>query len=117
MPIETATLDAMVRAYVSTMTSIRGRRIHRLLMREFARFDDVLPATAEDGVPCCSKRSRRRGIRSHSGSSGTRSGRRCVSMHAATNASNSSVGAFVAACIEARATDYTQLPAQIPTAP
>ncbi|HEV2121280.1 MAG TPA: hypothetical protein VGW38_00700 [Chloroflexota bacterium] len=49
MPIEEATLDATVRAYVATMPSIRGRRVHRLLMREFARFDHVLPAAAEDG--------------------------------------------------------------------
>ena len=50
MPIEEATLDAAVRAYVATMPSIRGRRVHRLLMREFVRFDHVLPATAEDGA-------------------------------------------------------------------
>lgn len=31
------------------MTSIRGRRVHRLLMREFSQFDHVLPVTAEDG--------------------------------------------------------------------
>lgn len=33
------------------MTSIRGRRVHRLLMREFSRFDHVLPVTAEDCAP------------------------------------------------------------------
>jgi hypothetical protein len=51
MPIEGEMLDATVRAYVKAMTSIRGRRVRRLLMREFARFDHVLPVTAEDGAP------------------------------------------------------------------
>jgi hypothetical protein len=48
MPIDKETLDSIARSYASTMTSIRGRRIHRLLMREFSRFDHVLPAVAED---------------------------------------------------------------------
>jgi hypothetical protein len=51
MPIDKKTLEAIARTYVSAMTSIRGRRVHRLLMREFARFDHVLPAVAEDGAP------------------------------------------------------------------
>jgi len=51
MPIEKQTLDTIARAYVASMTSIRGRRVHRLLMREFSRFDHVLPALAEDGTP------------------------------------------------------------------
>ncbi len=51
MPIEKETLDAIARTYVETMTSIRGRRVHRLLMREFSRYDHVLPAAAEDGTP------------------------------------------------------------------
>jgi len=51
MPVEAKTLDAIARSYVKTMTSIRGRRVHRLLLREFARFDQVLRATAEDGSP------------------------------------------------------------------
>jgi hypothetical protein len=50
MPIERETLDEIVRSYVGAMTSIRGRRVHRLLMREFSRFDHVLPAVAEDGT-------------------------------------------------------------------
>jgi hypothetical protein len=33
------------------MTSIRGRRVHRLLMREFSRFAHVLPVIAQDGTP------------------------------------------------------------------
>lgn len=51
MPIEKGTLDAIARAYASGLTSIRGRRVHRLVMRELARFDHVLAATAEDGAP------------------------------------------------------------------
>jgi hypothetical protein len=51
MPIENETLDAIAHTYVDTMTSIRSRRVHRLLMREFSRFDHVLPAVAEDGIP------------------------------------------------------------------
>src|SRR5262245_45396088 len=51
MPIHKKTLDAIARTYVRSMTSIRGRRVHRLLMREFTRFDHVLPAAAEDGSP------------------------------------------------------------------
>jgi len=51
MPIEKQTLDTIARAYAASMTSIRGRRVHRLLMREFSRFDHVLPALAEDGTP------------------------------------------------------------------
>lgn len=51
MTIDNATLDTISRAYIAPMTSIRGRRIHRLLMREFARFDHVLAAIAEDGTP------------------------------------------------------------------
>ena len=51
MPIDRETLDGIARSYVATMTSIRGRRVHRLLMREFSRFDHVVPAMAEDGTP------------------------------------------------------------------
>lgn len=51
MPIDKETLDGLARAYVATMTSIRARRVHRLLMRELSRFDHVLPAVAEDGTP------------------------------------------------------------------
>jgi hypothetical protein len=50
MPIEADVLAATADAYVEPMTSIRGRRVRRLLMREFARYDHVLPATAEDGA-------------------------------------------------------------------
>jgi hypothetical protein len=51
MPIDEALLDATARTYVEPMTSIRGRRVHRLLMRVFKRFDHVLPVTAEGGAP------------------------------------------------------------------
>ena len=51
MPIEKDHLEAMARSYVAAMTSIRGRRVHRLLLREFARFDHVLAARTEDGAP------------------------------------------------------------------
>lgn len=51
MPIATATLATLADAFVSPMTSLRGRRIRRLLLREFAPFDHVMPASAEDGRP------------------------------------------------------------------
>ncbi len=44
-------LETTARLYTRRMTSIRDRRVHRLLMREFARFDHVLPVTAQDGTP------------------------------------------------------------------
>lgn len=51
MPIDKDKLGQIARAYVRAMTSIRGRRVHRLLMREFSSFDCVLPANTEDGTP------------------------------------------------------------------
>ena len=51
MLVEKETLDAIARAYVEPMTSLRGRRVHRLLAREFSRFDHILLAVAEDGTP------------------------------------------------------------------
>ena len=51
MPIATATLATLADTFVPTMTSIRGRRIRRLLLREFAPFDHVVPASTEDGRP------------------------------------------------------------------
>ena len=50
MPVDKKALDSRARRYASTMTSIRGRRVHRLLMREFSRFDVVVPAVAESGA-------------------------------------------------------------------
>jgi hypothetical protein len=43
------TLGAIASAYVAAMTSIRGRRVHRLVMRQLGRFDHVLPARTRDG--------------------------------------------------------------------
>jgi hypothetical protein len=51
VPIDEAALDATARAYVAALTAIRGRRVHRLLMRSFRRFDHVLAATDEHGAP------------------------------------------------------------------
>jgi len=51
MPIARTALDTLARNYVEGMTSIRGRRVHRLLMREFASFDHVLPARTGDSAP------------------------------------------------------------------
>jgi hypothetical protein len=51
MPIDPKSLDAVARRYVKAMTSIRGRRVHRLLLRAFAHYDHVLAATTEDGRP------------------------------------------------------------------
>src|SRR4051812_7798095 len=51
MPIAEAMLEATARAYVAPMSSIRGRRVHRLLMRELAPFDHVLAVTTDDGAP------------------------------------------------------------------
>jgi hypothetical protein len=45
-----ARLEATVRTFVKTMTSIRGRRVTRLVMREFSRFNDVFSVAAEDGT-------------------------------------------------------------------
>jgi hypothetical protein len=50
MPVDKEALDSSARRYASAMTSIRGRRVHRLLMREFSRFDLVVPAVAENGA-------------------------------------------------------------------
>jgi hypothetical protein len=44
-------LEALVRAYIAPMTSIRGRRMQRLLLREFADFDHVWAASTQDGAP------------------------------------------------------------------
>lgn len=51
MPIAPSTLAALADTFVSPMTSIRGRRIRRLLLREFGPFDHVVPALAGDGRP------------------------------------------------------------------
>ena len=49
MTIDTTTLSAVALNYASAMTSIRGRRVQRLVMREFARYDAVVHAKTESG--------------------------------------------------------------------
>jgi hypothetical protein len=49
VPVDKDTLADIGRTYVAPMTSIRGRRVHRLVMRELAGFDRVLPVAAEEG--------------------------------------------------------------------
>jgi hypothetical protein len=49
MPIDKEALASIARVYVQPMTSIRGRRVVRLLAREFSRFDHVLAVVTEDG--------------------------------------------------------------------
>lgn len=44
-------LDAVARTYTAPMTSIRGRRVHRLVTRRMADYDHVLPAVTADGTP------------------------------------------------------------------
>jgi hypothetical protein len=44
-------LDRIALDYVGSMTSIRGRRVHRLLKREFASFDHLLTAVTSQGMP------------------------------------------------------------------
>lgn len=50
MPIEPDTLAALASEYASGMTSIRGRRVQRLLKREFAGADYVLLARVGAGA-------------------------------------------------------------------
>jgi len=49
MPIDRLALAELASRFTGPMTSIRGRRMHRLLMREFAAFDWVLPAWSATG--------------------------------------------------------------------
>jgi hypothetical protein len=49
MPINADTLSEIASAYVAPMTSIRGRRVHRFIMRELRRFDHVFTVSAVDG--------------------------------------------------------------------
>lgn len=50
MPIDAAALSALASAYTGNMTSIRGRRVQRLLKREFAGADFVLTAMLGSGA-------------------------------------------------------------------
>ena len=49
MPLDPARLDSIAHAYAEGMTSIRGRRVQRLLRRELAGFDR--PATVISEAP------------------------------------------------------------------
>ena len=49
MRIINAALEALASNYTRGMTSIRGRRIHRLVMREFSSFDFVVLARTNSG--------------------------------------------------------------------
>ena len=51
MAITAAALDRIARAYTASMTSIRGRRVHRLLTRELARYEMVVAARAGAATP------------------------------------------------------------------
>ena len=50
MPIDADTLSSFASAYASDMTSIRGRRVQRLVKREFAGAEVVLPARVGAGA-------------------------------------------------------------------
>ena len=49
MPLDPAKLDSIALAYTEGMTSIRGRRVQRLLRRELADFDTVRRVKGADG--------------------------------------------------------------------
>lgn len=50
MPIHPDTLSSLASDYTRHMTSIRGRRVQRLLKREFAGADEVLIAPTTSGT-------------------------------------------------------------------
>ena len=52
MPIEQEALAALAARYVSEMTSIRGRRVQRLLMREFGGAEYALIGRTGAGAQC-----------------------------------------------------------------
>jgi hypothetical protein len=51
VPIDPQTLSSFASEYAKAMTSIRGRRVQRLLKREFGGADCVLPARLGSGAP------------------------------------------------------------------
>jgi hypothetical protein len=51
VPIEPDTLSSFASEYAKGMTSIRGRRVQRLLKREFAGAEYVLLAQVGSGIP------------------------------------------------------------------
>jgi len=50
MPIDPDTLSSLASDYTKGMTSIRGRRVQRLLKREFAGAEHVLPVQVGSGA-------------------------------------------------------------------
>lgn len=50
MTIDPDTLSSFARDYTAGMTSIRGRRVQRLIRREFAGADHVLAARTAEGM-------------------------------------------------------------------
>lgn len=50
MPVDPETLASFAREYAKDMTSIRGRRVQRLLKREFAEAEYVLQAHLGSGA-------------------------------------------------------------------
>jgi hypothetical protein len=51
MPIDPTELAALAGKYSKNMTSIRGRRVQRLVKREFGGADDVLDVQLGSGAP------------------------------------------------------------------
>ena len=51
MPFDAAALSALAADYAKSMTSIRGRRVQRLLKREFAGAEHVLVVPSAGGRP------------------------------------------------------------------
>ena len=51
MAIDADTLSSLASEYTKGMTSIRGRRVQRLLKREFAGAEHVLLVRADSGTP------------------------------------------------------------------
>lgn len=50
MPIDSDTLSSLASNYAKGMTSIRGRRVQRLIRREFSGAEHVLTVQAESGM-------------------------------------------------------------------
>jgi hypothetical protein len=51
VPIDPQSLSSFASEYAKAMTSIRGRRVQRLLKREFGGADCLLPARTGSGAP------------------------------------------------------------------
>lgn len=57
MPVHADTLSSLASQYTLGMSSIRGRRVQRLLKREFAGADEVLLVKLRSGAPAVLGRS------------------------------------------------------------